>query len=223
MKKVLFLVAIFTSVLLISCADVPSNPAEDRNKNHNEEAYVFPYDYLQRFEERKVIDWNFPGIGGDDKMLTVNLTTSAEDIEDLFIIVKSGDPVTDVEPELHLFFVEHTGQKSIQIPNDIEDPIMEVKAFVFERVLEIDVTAPYPHAQVFRQGYNTWEVRGNDLVIATNPFTPDVLEVFAYVMKNGANELVYLQKPDGRIIIPDYDVKNIIDVKLFVLSDPFLQ
>jgi hypothetical protein len=227
MKKVIFLIAIFTSVLLISCADVPNNPSEDLYKNHNDEAYVFPYEYLQRFEERKVIDWNLPTLDGEKNILTVNLTTSAEEIEDLFIIVKSGDPVTDVEPQLHLFFVDHSmaRQNMINIPTDIEDQIMEVRAFVMEKVVETDEPAPYPHAQVFRKGYNTWEMRGSDLVIATNPFTPDVLEVFAYVEKTGQDELVYLQlpNPDERIIIPDYKEDNIIDVKLFILSDPFLQ
>jgi hypothetical protein len=219
MKKLLFIVALFTSVLLISCSESVTEPVGGNTTKSFDVLYEYPYEYLQGFEEVKVLDWNLPGTS-DDRDISLRIDRNIEDVEDIFVMVNYGDPLVDTEGHYVLYFIDQPGEDIMKLHLDMDLPVKDVKAFVLNRTSSVETESPYMDAYRFRGVTSTWEIRDDNLVISALPWTPDVLEVYAHISREGQDELIYLQLPhdSGRMMIPIEDVDGITGVHLFVNS-----
>ncbi len=156
--------------------------------------------------------------------VNIQIDRNIEDVEDLFVMVIYGNRIADANGEPALYFVNQPGSTTMKLRLDADKPVKEIKAFVLNRVSEVDLTPPYEDSHRFRGVYSTWQIREEQLVISALPWTPDVIEAFAYIDKPGADELVYLQRPDNssKIIIPGFREGEIQGVHLFVNSNPLI-
>ena len=220
MKKLLLIIALMTSVLLISCSESINEPVKDDANKSLSYLNQFPYDFLQSFEEVEVLEWQSPT--SRDNQLNIRINRNIEEIEDIFVLVTYGNPLTDDEGMPVLYFVDHS-MGDIKLTLDMDSPVKYVKAFVKSKVTENEIIPPYANAQRFNKVESTYEIIEDEIIISAQPWTPDIAEVYALIHKMQNNELIYLQLPvsNEKIIIPDYDVGEVTGITLFVKSNPY--